>query len=212
MKPPALTTQLPAPETVALTRRDAGSGFRCGVEALDTYFKQFASSHQSRNASKTWVLHAPADRPDLPRVLGYYTLSGLTLERNTLPPEAVQGLPPRYPVLCYLLARLARDERARGVGVGERLMDDAHLRVLLANEQAGGVLLVVDAKDQRASDFYVGFGYTPLLTSQPSVAAPAPEPQVGEPEASNAEPAWPKRLYVRIADLRASYAAAESSP
>ncbi|HYO64953.1 MAG TPA: GNAT family N-acetyltransferase, partial [Archangium sp.] len=139
--------------------------------------------------SHTWVLRRPEDRPELPLVLGFYTLTLGAIERESLPPEVTRRLP-HYPLPAILIGRLARDERVRGQGIGERLLADAHLRALTVNAQAGGVVVIVDAKDPPASGFYARFGYAPLLQVQP---APAPRPE------------WPRRMFLPIATLRKSF-------
>lgn len=187
MPPPTTpVSALPAPVTQPVARSDTGSGFACEHEALNRFFRESARQNQEKDVSRTWVLRrTSSDDSALPLVLGYYTLSPTTLKRETLPPNLGKRLPP-YPIPAVLIARLARDYRVRGKGYGEALLDDAHLRALAINAQAGSVAVVVDAKDAYARDFYRKFGYEPLLT---------------EPDT----PPWPLRLFLPIADLRAAY-------
>jgi len=62
-------------------------------------------------------------------------------------------------VIEPLIRRLARDERVRGQGVGELLLADAIYRILGAGRSIAVFAIVVDAKDQRAADFYKAFGF-----------------------------------------------------
>ena len=67
---------------------------------------------------------------------------------------------PRYEAIpAALIGRLARDERARGRGVGELLLADAIRRVLGAGRSIAVVAIVVDATEERAVDFYEAFGF-----------------------------------------------------
>ncbi len=154
------------------------------MEALDAFFRSQAGQNQRRDASRTWVLPRPEGTSELPPILGYYTLSLGTLERETLPPEVGKRLP-RYPIPVIILGRLAVDLRARGRGYGARLLDDAHLRALAINAQGGGLAVVVDAKDEAAERFYRHYQYEPLV-----------QQRAGLP--------WPRRLLLPIATIRAS--------
>ncbi len=104
-----------------------------------------------------------------------------SLERASLSATMSKGLPPRYPVPVIILGRLARHVRVRGQGYGERLLLDAHDRALEISEHAGGVAVVVDAKDEAAAVFYARFGYQAL---------------------ESASGAWPRRMLLALADIR----------
>ena len=179
---------IPAPVTQPLADGDAGSGFSCEHEALNRFLRESAGQNQDRDMSRTWVLRRSAgDDPSWPLVLGYYTLGLAVVKRETLPLDVVKRLP-KYPIPAILIARLARDHRVKGRGIGEILLDDAHRRALTINAQGGAVLVLVDAKDVHARDFYAKFGYQQLL----------PE-EVGTPE-------WPLRMYLRMKDIRMAFA------
>ena len=186
MTDPASSATFPQPEPQPLTSADAASGFTCESPELTRFFRGQASQNQRRDMSHTWVLRRPDDRPELPLVLGFYTLTLGAIERESLPPEVIRRLP-RYPIPVLLIGRLARDERVRGQGIGERLLADAHLRALAVNAQAGGVAVIVDAKDPPAHGFYEKFGYAPLLQPAPT------------------SPEWPRRMFLPIATLRKAF-------
>ncbi|MBM7112084.1 hypothetical protein [Archangium primigenium] len=172
-----------------ITSTDAASGFRCEHEALNVFFRQYATQQGRREENRTWVLPRPENAAGLPLVLGFYTLAMTQVERGTLPAPIIKRLPD-YPIRAFLVGRLARDERCKRMGVGEHLLDDAHRRILRVNAEAGGLLAIVDAKDAQAAKFYADRGYAPLVRA--------------EAEANR----WPQRLYVTLATLRASYVAA----
>ncbi|WP_434346835.1 GNAT family N-acetyltransferase [Myxococcus virescens] len=158
----------------------------CEHEELNRFFRELAGQNQARDVNRTWVLRrGQCDDPTLPLVLGYYTLGLCTVTRETVPPSIVKRLP-KYPIPAVIIGRLARDSRARGRGYGEILLDDAHRRALAINANAGAVLLIVDAKDEGARDFYARFGYRPLSSGA----------SVGE---------WPQRMFLTMKDVRASF-------
>lgn len=136
------------------------SGFECGVEPLDRYLRQQASQDARRHVATTWLLVDQAGA-----VAGYYTLSASSVNLDDLSPDQVKRLKlPRYPqVPVTLLGRLAVDVRYRGQGqgkgFGQVLLVDALERSFKATGQVGSVAVVVDAKDERAVDFYVRFGF-----------------------------------------------------
>ena len=57
-------------------------------------------------------------------VLGFYTLSALSIDLASLPEQLSRKLP-RHPVPCALIGRLAVDRSAHGRGLGRMLLADA---------------------------------------------------------------------------------------
>ena len=99
------------------------TGFQCGVEALDRYFKKQAKQDIKRRASRIFA----ATKPDNPKVvIGYYTLSTLSIELNQLPEKLARKLP-KHPVPAALIGRLAVSNAAQGQGVGKTLLADASM-------------------------------------------------------------------------------------
>ena len=94
-------------------------------------------------------------------VLGFYTLSALSVDLASLPEELSRKLP-RHPVPCALIGRLAVDRSAQGRGLGHLLLADAVKRVVSAGETVAMHALIVDAANDSAKRFYEGFGFVPL--------------------------------------------------
>ena len=92
-------------------------------------------------------------------VIGFYSLSSFTLSLRDLPEEIAHKLPRYDAIPAALIGRLARDERARGRGIGELLLADAIRRILGAGRSLAVFAIVVDAKDERAAEFYRAFGF-----------------------------------------------------
>jgi len=129
--------------------------FSCGVEALDRYFRQQAGQDQRRGVAVPYVLADPATGA----VVGYYTLSTLSILAESLPDELTRKLP-RYQALpAVLIGRLAVDQRYRGRGLGELLLMDALHRGFDISRQVGAMAVVVDAKDDAARSFYERYGF-----------------------------------------------------
>ena len=71
---------------------------------------------------------------------------------------------PRYPVVpATLLGCLAIDRQLQGRGAGEHLLMDALHRSWQASRQVASVAVVVDAKDNRAVEFYTRYDFTPFV-------------------------------------------------
>lgn len=139
-------------------------GFDCGVEVLNRYLGQRAMQDVRRRAAGCWVLVEMANPS---RVLGYYTLSSDSVEAEELPAltSAQRKKLGLYPKLgAYLLGRLAVAKSHHGLGLGTRLLFDAITRS--ANAEIRGPLMVLDAKDANAEDFYRRFGFERLLSGR----------------------------------------------
>jgi len=130
--------------------------FSCGVDALDTYLKTRAGQDQQNNIAFPYVLTFGDD----PEVLGYYTLSASSVPLTALPTKLAKLT--RYEVApAVLLGRLAVDERLKGQGYGAHLLIDALRRIVRSGDIAV-LIVIVDPKDQPATDFYAKFGFVPL--------------------------------------------------
>jgi hypothetical protein len=171
-------SELYAPVTQRLAPGDLGSDFRCGNHALDDYLARHALANEQIGIGRTFVLRRlESDPPDLPAVLGYYTLS-MSLLSSTLVQMVIGNKLPKYPMPVGLIGKLASDERTRGRGlrVGETLLMDAFSRILQLSPSIGCVGVVVDAVDAGAQDFYLKYGFV-----------------VVEPDA-----AWPRKMFVPL--------------
>ena len=135
-------------------------GFHCGVTSLDDYIRKQARQDVKRRVSRVFVASATG-YPN--SIVGYYSLSTLSIELSQLP-EALARKLPRHPVPAALLGRLAVNQRAQGHGVGGMLLVDAIKRTLAISEEIAIYAMVVDAIDERAQRFYEQFGFS-LLSS-----------------------------------------------
>ena len=65
---------------------------------------------------------------------------------------------PNYPIPAVRIGKLAVDKRFKGQGIGKLLLVDAFKRILSVEDIAIKVV-VVDAKDDAAAEFYMKFGF-----------------------------------------------------
>ena len=151
-----------------LNRTHDRMGFRCGVEALDRYPKNQANQDIKRRISGVFI----AAEPDNPKVvIGYYTLSTLSIELGQLPETMARKLP-KHPMPTALISRLAVSNAAWGRGVGKLLLADAIKRTLAVSDQIAIYAMVVDATDDNAKRFYEQFGFACLSDDSPRLFLP----------------------------------------
>ncbi len=137
---------------VALDPGADRSGFECGVEQLDRYFKTQVNQDIKRRVTACFTaLDANG------RVAGYYTLASASILLTDLPENLAKKLP-RYPnVPAVRMGRLAVDQSYKGKGLGAALLADALRRA--ATAEIAAYAFVVDAKDESAADFYAHHGF-----------------------------------------------------
>ena len=61
-----------------------------------------------------------------------------------------------------LLPRIATHVRVQGQGLGGHLLAAAARRCLRASAEVGGVVLIIDAKNERAARWYASYGAAAL--------------------------------------------------
>ncbi|MDH5553116.1 MAG: GNAT family N-acetyltransferase [Nitrosomonas sp.] len=132
--------------------------FQCGVASLDNYLKKQAKQDVKRHISRVFVATTPESPPT---IVGYYTLSTLSIELGHLPEKIACKLP-RHPIPAALIGRLAVSKQAQGAGVGKMLLIDAIKRTLDVSDEIAIYAIVVDAIDEQAKHFYQQFGFSPL--------------------------------------------------
>ena len=141
--------------------------FDCGDEALNEYLRRYARKSHERGGAKTFL----AIDADNKTVLGFYSLSPASVAYARTPEMVRRGLA-RHDVPGFRLARLAVDRRLQGQGLGGQLLLAAGRRCLLASAEVGGVVLVIDAKNERVAAWYASYGAVPLLDAPLSLLLP----------------------------------------
>jgi hypothetical protein len=144
-----------------LTRAHDRAGFDCGDETLNRFLREYARKNAQESLGVTYVL---VGEPGSSTILGFYTLVMTEIVSELMPPD-------RRPVLdsvpAALLGRLATDIRYRSAGLGKLLVADCISRVVRISDDIGVHMIVVDALNERARDFYQRhFGFL-TLTDDP---------------------------------------------
>lgn len=124
--------------------------FDCGTPALNAWLQRRAAANQASGASRTFVACEGG------RVVGYYALASSAVAQVAAPGRFRRNMPDPIPVV--VLARLAVDVRAQGLGLGRALFQDAVWRIVQAADAIGIRGMIVHAVSEEAKAFYLGLG------------------------------------------------------
>ena len=159
---------IPAWHEEPIGKQHERAAFDCGEPALNEFVQRHARKSHERGGAKTFLAIDDADKKT---VLGFYSLSPASVEYSRTPDVIRRGLA-RHDVPGFRLARLAVDRSVQGQGIGGQLLLAAGRRCLLAAAEVGGVVLVIDAKNERVAGWYCSYGAVPLLDAPLSLLLP----------------------------------------
>jgi len=151
-----------------INKRHDREAFDCGENALNEFLRRYARKSHELGGAKTFLAIDDADNRT---VLGLYSLSPVSVEYARTPEITRRGLA-RHDVPGFRLARLAVDRTFQDQGIGGQLLLAAGRRCLLAAAEVGGVVLVIDAKNERVAAWYASYGAVPLLDAPLSLLLP----------------------------------------
>jgi GNAT superfamily N-acetyltransferase len=152
----------------AITRKHDRDAFDCGEGALNDFLRRYARKSHDLGGAKTFLA---IDDSDNKTIFGFYSLSPASVDYARTPEIVRRGLA-RHDVPGFRLARLAVDRRFQGQGIGGQLLLAAGRRCLLAAAEVGGVVLAIDAKNERVAGWYAGYGAVPLLDAPLTLLLP----------------------------------------
>lgn len=146
--------------------------FDCGDSALNEFLQRYARQSHNLGGAKTILAIDDADNRT---ILGFYSLAPGAVAYAEAPAIIRRGLA-KHDVPGFRLARIATHVRWQGRGLGGQLLAAAARRCLRASAEVGGVVLIIDAKSERAARWYAGYGAVALrdkpLTLVMSLAMP----------------------------------------
>lgn len=129
--------------------------FSSAPPALDRYLREQVSQDIRRRVAACFVALTDAER-----IAGYYTLATASVPLTGLPDELRRKLPRYGAVPAIRMGRLAVDAAFKGQGLGGALLVNALRRS--AGSEIPAAVLVVDAKDEQATSFYLHYGFVSL--------------------------------------------------
>lgn len=146
--------------TVKLNASHNRESFACGKGSLDDYLKKQASQDVKRGLA---VVYIYPDDTNPYIIRGYYSLSNLSIPKDSAPKDIQAKMPRTYHTLpCTLLGRLAISTEFRRKGLGEILLIDALFRSLEAASILGSMAVIVDPLDNEARAFYKKYHFIEL--------------------------------------------------
>jgi len=132
--------------------------FDCGDAQMNDFLRRFARQSHEQNAAKTFCA---IDSGVPGKILGFYTITPSAVAHEEVPATMTKGLA-QHEVAGFKLARIATDASVAGLVLGGQLLAAAALRCLRISTEAGGVLLIIDAKNDRSANWYAVYGAQPL--------------------------------------------------
>jgi GNAT superfamily N-acetyltransferase len=121
---------------------------------MNDFLQRYARQSHDLGAAKTFLA---IDGSDDRTILGFYSLAPGSIAYAETPELLRRGFG-QHDVPGFRLARIATDIRVQGQGLGGQLLAAAARRCLRASAEAGGVILIIDAKNDRAARWYAGYG------------------------------------------------------
>ena len=151
-----------------INKKHDRESFDCGDEALNEFLRRHARKSHERGGAKTFLAINDADKRT---ILGFYSLSPASVDYARAREIVRHGLA-GHGVPGFRLAHLAVDRSWQGRGIGGQLLLAAGRRCLQAAAEVGGVVLVIDAKNERVAAWYASHGAVPLLDAPLTLLLP----------------------------------------
>ena len=149
---------LPAWHEEPVSNKHDRKSFDCGDAAMNDFLRRYARQNHESGGAKTFLA---IDDADTKTILGFYSLAPGALAYADTPETIRRGLA-QHDVPGFRLARIATHVRLQGQGLGGQLLAAAARRCLRAASEVGGVILIIDAKTDRAARWYASYGAVPL--------------------------------------------------
>jgi hypothetical protein len=151
-----------------IKKRHDRAGFDCGDTDLNDFLQRHARKSHEKGGAKTFLA---IDDADATKILGFYSLSPASIAYERTPKIVKRGLA-RHEVFVFRPGRLEVDMSVQGQGSGGQLLLAAGRRCLYVAAEAGGVALLIDARNERVAKWYASYGAVPLLDAPLSLLLP----------------------------------------
>lgn len=149
---------LPGWHEEAISKAHDRASFDCGDAELNIFLQRHARQSHEAGGAKTFLA---IDDTDNRTILGFYSIAPGSLSYADTPAIVRRGLA-RHEVPGFRLARIATHVRVQGQGLGGQLLGMVARRCLRVAAEAGGVMLIIDARNERAANWYAAYGAVPL--------------------------------------------------
>ncbi len=140
------------------------TGFSCGVEAVDNYFKKTAGKLVSAGNVRLFVMVNPDGN-----LIGFYAINAHAVDDRDQPSRFARSRPGHGTIPAAFVAMIGRDQRYSGQGFGSDLLVDALRRITQAADVIGLAVVLLDVLDcgdpertARRQSLYQSYGFQPL--------------------------------------------------
>lgn len=140
------------------------TGFSCGVEAVDNYFKKTAGKLVSAGNVRLFVMVNTDGH-----LIGFYAINAHAVDYRDLPSRFARNRPGHGSIPAAFVAMIGRDQRYSGQGFGSDLLVDALRRITQAADVIGLAVVLLDVLDcgnpertARRQSLYQSYGFQPL--------------------------------------------------
>ena len=116
--------------------------FSCGVERVDNYFKKTANKLSKEDNIRLMVMTKGGKD-----VIGFYALNAHAVRFEDLPRKFARTRPSHDSIPAAYISMIGRDERHKGSCYGGDLLVDALRRIVVAAEQIGISVVMLDVLD-----------------------------------------------------------------
>lgn len=149
---------LPVWHEEAISKAHDRASFDCGDAELNTFLQRYARQSHESGGAKTFLAIDDADNQT---ILGFYSVAPGSLSYADTPELVRRGMA-KHEVPGFRLARLATHVRVQRQGLGGQLLGMIARRCIRVAAEVGGVMLIIDAKNERAASWYASYGAVPL--------------------------------------------------
>ena len=140
------------------------TGFSCGVEAVDNYFKKTAGKLVSAGNVRLFVMVNPDGN-----LIGFYAINAHAVDYRDLPSRFARNRSGHGSIPAAFVAMIGRDQRYSGQGFGSDLLVDALRRITKAADVIGLAVVLLDVLDcgdpertARRQSLYQSYGFQSL--------------------------------------------------
>jgi hypothetical protein len=160
------------------------AAFSCGVEQVDNFFRRTANKLANADNLRVFVMTSAAGN-----LIGFYALNAHAVDYADLPAKYARTRPSHGSIPAAYISMIGLDSRHQGKGYGGDLLVDGLRRILLAADNIGIAVVMLDVLDcgdpmktAKRKSLYEGYGFAAL-------------------------PSNPLRLFLPVATLRVLLAA-----
>lgn len=145
--------------------RHERSGFSCGVEQVDNFFRKTANKLSKADNLRVYVMRSP----DGEELIGFYALNAHSVDYRMLPGKYARTRPGHGSIPAAFISMIGVDKRFAGRGYGGDLLADALKRIAAIANQIGIAVVMLDVLDcgnpklvERRKTLYMSYGFQPL--------------------------------------------------